>query len=184
MALREGDATLFEAFVRAESRTFLAFFRRLGATSAEAEDLVQDLFLKMFRHADSYQPSGKFQAYAFRIARNAWIDHRRRSASRPLAAGGVAEDEDAPALGVEASEPSPPALAERGEEARRILDALATLSEGQRMVFELGVVQELAYAEIAGVLGIPEGTVKSRMFHAVRNLREALSSDAKGGRRA
>ena len=177
VALRAGDATLFEALVREESGTFLAFFRRLGATPAVAEDLVQDLFLKMFRHADTYQPSGKFQAFAFRIARNAWIDHQRRRVARPAWGRGHAggEDDDAPELLAPSDAPSPGALAERSEEAERVLAALHQLSEGQRLVFELGVIQELPYSEISSLLEIPEGTVKSRMHHAVRSLREQLT---------
>lgn len=177
VALRGGDATLFEDLVREESGTFLAFFRRLGATPAVAEDLVQDLFLKMFRHADTYQPSGKFQAFAFRIARNAWIDHQRRRASRPAWGRGHAgeEESEAPLLNATSEDPSPGSLAERQEEAERVLAALSYLSEGQRLVFELGVVQELPYSEISSLLEIPEGTVKSRMYHAVRILREHLS---------
>ena len=67
---------------------------------------------------------------------------------------------------------APAALA---QESRAVFDAaVRRLSERHRLVFELGVVQELSYAEISAVLEIPTGTVKSRMFHAVRRLREAL----------
>jgi len=161
-----------------------AFYRRLGVTPSEAEDLVQEVFLKLFRHANTYQPSGRFQAFAFRIARNAWIDRNRRRATRPRLVGGSAsEDSDADEadelfLQEPATLPSPGALAERKEEAGRVESALAQLSEGQRLVFELGVVQELAYSEIARVLEIPEGTVKSRMFHAVRKLRSLLEGES------
>jgi RNA polymerase sigma-70 factor (ECF subfamily) len=68
------------------------------------------------------------------------------------------------------------------EQADQILSAVADLPEAQRHVFELGVVQELAYSEIAALLGVPEGTVKSRMFHAVRQVREALSGKRVAGR--
>lgn len=178
VALRAGDPAPFEAFVASESRTFLGFFRRLGARPAEAEDLVQEVFLKLFRHADTYTPSGRFEAFAFRVARNAWIDRTRRRAARPrllTGQGEAAEDEAPSEIAREpAPGPGPEALAERREEAGRVRTALARLSEAQRLVFELGVVQELPYAEISRLLDIPEGTVKSRMFHAVRRLREEL----------
>lgn len=184
VALQAGDPAPFEAFVVAASATFLAFYRRLGVTPSEAEDLVQEVFLKLFRHADTYQPSGRFQAFAFRIARNAWIDRNRRRATRPRLVGGTAsgnseaDESDELFLQEPATLPSPGALAERKEEAGRVEGALAQLSEGQRLVFELGVVQELAYSEIARVLEIPEGTVKSRMFHAVRKLRSLLEGES------
>lgn len=179
VALQAGDPAPFEAFVAAESRSFLGFFRRLGASAQEAEDLVQDVFLKLFRHADTYTPSGRFEAFAFRVARNAWIDRARRRAARPRLLSGEAGEDEGPSelLREPDREPGPAALAERGEEAGRVRAALARLSEGQRLVFELGVVQELPYAEIATLLEIPQGTVKSRMFNAVRRLRELLEAE-------
>lgn len=181
VALQAGDPALFEAFVAAESSTFAAFFRRLGVGQSEAEDLVQDVFLKLFRHADTYQPSGRFQAFAFRIARNAWIDRSRRRATRPrlLGQGPGEEEQEEIFERAPANAPSPGQVVERREEAGRVESALAKLSEGQRLVFELGVVQELAYSEISRLLEIPEGTVKSRMFHAVRNLRTLLEENVK-----
>jgi RNA polymerase sigma-70 factor (ECF subfamily) len=182
VALRAGDPAPFEAFVAAEGRTFLGFFRRLGASASEAEDLAQEVFLKLFRHADTYTPSGRFEAFAFRIARNAWIDRARRRAARPrLVTGDAGEGAGDGLLDSErAPGPGPEALAARHEEAGRVRRALARLSDAHRMVFELGVVQELPYAEVARLLEVPEGTVKSRMFHAVRRLRELLAEDGAG----
>jgi len=182
VALKAGDPALFEDFVSAESSTFLAFYRRLGVGPSAAEDLVQEVFLKLFRHAASYQPSGRFTAFAFRIARNAWIDASRRGAQRARQEGAALDGggQELPALQVPASAPSPLELAQVREEAGRVSQALQELSQGQRLVFELGVVQELAYSEIARLLEIPEGTVKSRMFHAVRKLRKMLEQDPPG----
>ncbi len=183
VALAAGDPSLFEAFVLKETSTFLGFYRRLGVEPSEAEDLVQEVFMKLFRYADSYQPSGRFEAYAFRIARNAWIDRSRRAALRPRRSQEVMQDgELVPSLQVAAPAESPSVLVERKEEATRVEAALQHLSEAQRSVFELGVIQELPYQDISAVLMIPEGTVKSRMFHAVRKLRQLLAcpSDEEG----
>lgn len=128
--------------------------------------------MKVFRNREHYQPGGRFRAFAFRIARNAWIDHRRRGSVRPLAAAGGDEEHLTPPVSDNA--PAPDERASSLEQAGRVRAALAQLSEGHRLVFELGVQQELPYSEISGLLGIPEGTVKSRMFHAVRKLREIL----------
>lgn len=180
-ALREGDPAPFEAFVAAESATFLGFFRRLGASPGEAEDLVQELFLKMFRHAETYVPSGRFAAFSFRIARNAWIDRQRRRAAAPRAWTEEQEADGWRALaGARDPSAAPGDALEREEEAARVRRAMARLPEHQRIVFELGVLQELAYEEIAGLLDVPVGTVKSRMFYAVRRLREELESGSKG----
>lgn len=174
-ALGAGDRGPFEAFVESATPTFLGFFRRLGADEAEAEDLVQEVFLKLFRRARNYSPSGRFAPFAFRVARNAWIDRRRRGAVQIRARGGEPDEcGTGSAEGFVDREPAPSLRLEQREEAERVRWALRALPEAQRLVFELGVVQELPYSEISALLEIPEGTVKSRMFHAVRRLRELL----------
>ena len=196
-----GDG-LFSDFVRLETDTFVGFFRRLGAGPEEAEDLTQELFVRLYRHAPRYRPTERFLPLCFRVARNAWIDAQRRRAVRPPDAIGRGGDRDfggegrgsfdptaaqGSRLGGGAGQPldldgqhrdlrelAPDRAAEIGEAAAHVERALGQLSEGQRAVFELGLVQELPYPEIAAVLDIPVGTVKSRMFHAVRRLRELL----------
>ncbi|MBI1381338.1 MAG: sigma-70 family RNA polymerase sigma factor [Planctomycetaceae bacterium] len=209
-----GDG-LFADFVRIETDTFLGFFRRLGAGREEAEDLTQELFVRLYRHAPRYRPSERFAPLCFRVARNAWIDAQRRRAVRPPDAVGAGESSvtgDGRGPGREAGdvagdagggsgggrgfgapgrprggrsdtpddehrdlrELAPDRAAEIGDAAAHVERAVAQLSEGQRAVFELGLVQELPYPEIAAVLDIPVGTVKSRMFHALRRLREFL----------
>ena len=209
-ALREGRPAPFEAFVAAETCTFLGFFARLGATRSESEDLVQETFLKLFRTAaqaeqgpsrvhsqelqqdrngavesDSgarYDAQGQFTAYAFRVARNVWIDRSRKRVSAPRVFSADAwRDDEAPAevLSIDLRREStlgarPDATLERAEESNRVERAVAQLNEAHRLVFELGVVQELPYADIARSLDIPVGTVKSRMFNAVRKVRDSL----------
>lgn len=184
-ALRDGDPAPFEAYVRQRGRDLVLFFRRQGAGRAEAEDLSQDVFLKLYRHADRYRANERFAAYILRIARNVWIDSRRRRAVRPAAAAGdgpAGEREEGldGALGDRQQDPGPQPgeHAAVADEAGRLRVALAELSEAHRLVFEFGVLRELSYPEIADLLGIPIGTVKSRMFHAVRKLREAVEGDA------
>ncbi len=172
VALSHGQPGLFEAFVRSEATTLIGFFQRLGESRVEAEDLTQEVFLKLYRHAASYQPQGTFEAFAMRIARNGWIDRRRRDAARVSARAGSALD-------AEPAEPTAP----RAEPERRLLRrearaslarALARLSANHALIFEMAVVQALPYPEIARELGIPVGTVKSRVFHALRYLRDEL----------
>jgi len=180
VALRRGDASLFEEFVRDEAGTLTAFFRRLGAGRAEAEDLSQEVFLKLYSSAPNYQAQSAFEPFALRVAKNAWIDRRRRSAARPEPRsldGGPRDDDEGPSLAetFESREPAPWSGLVRRDEGRRLRHAIARLSAAQAVVFELAVVQRLPYPEIAGVLDIPVGTVKSRVFNAVRALRSALA---------
>jgi RNA polymerase sigma-70 factor (ECF subfamily) len=177
-ALRAGHPQPFETFVETEMSTFLGFFQRLGATRAEAEDRVQDLFLKLYQHSRTYQRQGRFAAYAFRVARNLWIDRSRRLTLREVGRGADAQDGGDVLDRVEdESQEEPMAGLSRREEADRLREALAGLGEHHRLVFELGIVQELPYQEIGQILNIPVGTVKSRMFHAVRKLQESLGGD-------
>ena len=172
IALQGGDKAPFEAFVRSHTRLFFAFFRRQGAGQHRAEDLTQDVFYKLYQQADRYRAEERFSAFCFRIARNIWIDERRRSASRrarlEMAAETPREVDE---------EPGPLEQAALSEEGLRLHAFLAQLPNTHRSVFELGVLQELGYSDISEQLGIPVGTVKSRMYHAVRKLRELAGGD-------
>lgn len=176
LALSQGRTAPFEAFVHTQAPRLVGFFLRLGAQRPEAEDLCQDTFLKMFQSAQSYRPQGKPEAYALRIARNAWIDRRRREAIRPWHARYQTRDEleVQPHDRLTSKETSPQRAASTLEEMGRLQQGVATLPDGQREVFEMGVLQEMGYAQISELLQIPVGTVKSRMFNAVRRLREFL----------
>lgn len=181
VALTTGDPAPFEEFVRTEVGTFLGFFQRMGADPQEAEDLTQEVFLKLFRHAAQYDPRERFTAFCFRIARNAWIDRARRTATRGLAgtrgpsrSGSEGDDAVDLAALVETDEREAGTIIAGREESRRLHVALGALPDTHRSVFELGALQDLSYAEVSGLLDIPVGTVKSRMFHAVRRLRAAL----------
>jgi RNA polymerase sigma-70 factor (ECF subfamily) len=182
-ALRRGDSALFEAFVRSEAATLIGFFTRLGAEATEAEDLTQEVLLKLYRHAESYEPRQAFGAFAMRIARNAWIDRRRRAGARPQPRSMHGSGTDRPGAGsiesgLEAAGDEPGHELGLSEEVRRLRAALRGLSPNHAMIFELAVVQERPYAEIAEELEIPVGTVKSRVFNALRKLRAAMDAPA------
>ena len=183
-ALRGGRSGPFEAFVEAEARTFLSYFARLGATRSEAEDLTQETFLKLYSSSAlpaqaapdgslRYESRGQFSGYAFRVARNVWIDRvRKSSGERAILESdgpqGMSDQREDPGA------PHPEAGAIRRESSERVRRAVSSLPESHREVFELAVVEELPYAAISEALDIPVGTVKSRMHNAVRRVRAAL----------
>lgn len=184
-ALRRGEPGLFEDFVRSETTTFIGFFQRLGGSRVEAEDMTQEVFLKLFRQAGHYQPQGTFEAFALRVARNAWIDRRRRDAARiPVRALSAVDGEIAGEREPEARAEDLAGRLTAAEDRRRIAAAVKRLSFQHALIFELAVVQSRPYPEIAAELGIPLGTVKSRVFHALRQLRASLESPegARGAR--
>jgi len=170
VALRAGDPAPFEAFVRCWTHNLTAYFSRQGATLNRAEDLTQEVFLKLYQSTARYRPEERFQAYCFRTARNVWIDDCRRSAARAEGALARVELEPDEADGAHADPGTVLVLAEEERGLQALIDELPA---GQRRVFELALLAELSYAEIGALLMIPVGTVKSRMFHAVRRLRTA-----------
>lgn len=170
VALRAGDPEPFEEFVRAWTRNLTAFFCQQGAALGRAEDLTQETFLKLYRSSERYRPRQRFTAFCFRTARNVWIDECRRAAARIER---VPREELRAPVELLAVHLDPGAGLVFEEEERGLRALLAALPPGQRHVLELALLGELTYAEIADLLAIPVGTVKSRMFHAVRRLRGA-----------
>jgi len=164
--VRNDDCEAFAVLVKRHQKMLLNFFARSGV-QYDYEDLVQQTFLRLYRYRDRYVAKAKFTTFLFLLARQVWIDElRRRKRHEKLVAGLAAE-------------PKPEFVAPVAAEATAaggmdLGPALASLPDGLRQVVELGVYQELPYAEIAQILGIPEGTVKSRMFNAMVKLREFL----------
>jgi RNA polymerase sigma-70 factor, ECF subfamily len=154
-----GEREAFAALVRRHQHSLMNFFRRLGADIHGAEDCAQETFLRLFRYGDRYRPSASFGVFLYTLARHAWVDWSRRDARWRKAALNNGEKAEARS-------------ASWIDERLDLAEALEALPEHLRWVVALSVYQGLRYAEIAAVLEIPLGTVKSRMFHAIRKLRE------------
>jgi RNA polymerase sigma-70 factor (ECF subfamily) len=181
LAAARGDAEAFAALYDRWSGPLLRFFWHLCYDRDAAEDLLQETFLRLWRAAPRYEVRAKFSTYLFQIGKNLWLNEREKVLRRPLrisldaprdAGGG--EEGDSLAASLDSGAPDPGNEAARGETGRRIRAAVDRLPEGQREVFVLAAIQELPYAEVGSILGIPEGTVKSRMWAAVRRLRTTL----------
>jgi RNA polymerase sigma-70 factor, ECF subfamily len=160
-----GDAAAFEELVAQMGPRLKGYFLRQGAQSSTAEDLVQNVFVRLLQSVARYQASGRLDAYCLHIARNLWIDHRRR--------GGrvFSSDEacDRPDLG-----PGPVQNADSDDRSRLLRQALLELEPDTRELLELAVLQQLPYKEVSMMLKIPIGTVKSRVYYSLRRLRESL----------
>jgi RNA polymerase sigma-70 factor, ECF subfamily len=179
---REGHEEAFGELVERHQRGLVSFLFRLVWDRDLAEDLAQETFVNLYTRGREYEPRAKFTTYLYQIARNCWIDHLRRSRHRRGMVSLDAQDDDGRGLAE--------MLAARGDDARvaggrqdlaeSVAQAVDGLPEQHRVVVVLSEVQGLTYAEIGEILGIPVGTVKSRMFHAVQRLRERLARVLKG----
>lgn len=165
-----GRAGAFDALVRRYADELYAFLARFVGNTAAADDLVQETFLQVHLAANTFDPQRRFRPWLYTIAANKARDYlrsRARKAEQPLETRGP--DDEGPGAGqiVEAVGPSTfeQSSAEETREAVRAL--IAQMPEHLQLILVLGYYQKLAYAEIAEILGIPVGTVKSRLHAAV-----------------
>lgn len=152
----------------AEARKFeknlLNFFWRQGVSYFEGEDLVQETYLRLWNYRKEYKPTAKLSTFLFLMARQVRLDalkrQTRREAREELWGRGQPQTQS-------------PATQTRED----VRWAVSQLSEPLRDVIELGVFQELPYAEVSEILGIPVGTVKSRMSNALKKLKEIFDDE-------
>lgn len=172
--IKAGDQEAVIELVGKYQSELIGFFFHLSWDQLVAEELAQDVFVNVFRSRERYVATARVRTFLYRIAHNLWIDHLRRQ-RRHLSLD-VGFDEDGPRFGDSLAAPAIADHEQRNEHIReRVQQALDLLPAGQREVFVLANNHGMKYQEIAGVLGIPEGTVKSRMHHAVRILRDELA---------
>jgi len=145
--------------------------RAVSGDEHDADDAAQEAFLSALDRIETYDRKRPFGPWLLRIATNAAIDLVRRRAVRRA----EALDERFAASGR-----SPAVDAENAELRSKLVSALAALPERQRIAITLFDVEGYAHAEIAQIVGVPEGTVRSDVFHARRTLREALGGYAPG----
>lgn len=158
-----GDETAWEELVRLHTRQVYGLCLRFTGSNQEAQDLTQEVFLRVFRTLQSFRAAeGSFGTWLARVTRNLLIDHYRRT--RQDRATDSIEDQLPMLEQSGAASPARPDQALAGREAGEILQAsLQRLSPELREAVILRDLQEMEYREIAQVLEIPEGTVKSRI---------------------
>lgn len=174
---REGDPHAFRQLVDAYQDRMLQFFYRLCWDRDRAEDLTQELFLKLMQGSRRYKPQGRLSTFVYRVATNLWIDHYRAMRPQPRLTSLDQVVHDRP-FEFAGPAPTPSQIVEADEEKLAMRRALESLTEPHRIVFELAVYQERPYAEISDLLSIPVGTIKSRMHNAVHALKEMLGGQS------
>ena len=174
----KGRPEAFEVLLNRHERGVYNFILRSCGNPAKAEDLTQDVFLKVIRSASRYKRTAKFTTWLYTIARNCCIDHARkhgrvRHVSLDRSVSGNEGDDDRTFLNNLADDGADAGNVSiiRKDFRARLKQALDTLPEEQREVFLLREVSGLKFREIADIVGIPENTVKSRMRYALEALR-------------
>jgi RNA polymerase sigma-70 factor (ECF subfamily) len=179
---RGGEVRAFELLLTRHRKPVYNFILRFVLDKAQAEDLLQETFLRVIKGSESYERQAKFTTWLYTIARNLCVDASRRGKHRKTASldapfdPRAGEDEGAATLLDRVSDPK--GAVDRGvigkQLGERIQRAVDALVEEQREVFVLREVMDLPFKEIAEIVGCPENTVKSRMRYALEKLREAL----------
>jgi RNA polymerase sigma-70 factor (ECF subfamily) len=159
-----GDASAFDAIVRRYERVLFSVAHRMLGNYEDALDATQNAFVRAYEGLDSYDPGRRFFSWIYRIAVNECLNFRRaQRPSEPLSEAMEAAASENPLESVVALERS-----------ERIDVALARLSEEHRLVVVLRHFADLSYTEMSDVLGVPEKTVKSRLFEARQRLGDLL----------
>jgi RNA polymerase sigma-70 factor, ECF subfamily len=179
---QRGDLAAFTALVARHKTPIYNFVLRQLRSPTIAEDLVQDIFVRIIENAGSFKHEARFTTWAYTIARNLCIDQIRKASYRRHASLDQKDENDA-GDGLSQAEklpdPHPRASTERGAAAGEIqvavLAAVETLPPDQKEVFLLREVANLPFNEIATITGAQENTVKSRMRYALERLQEALT---------
>ena len=175
--VRNGDTAAFKCLYDRYREKVRNFFFHLTWDAEVAKDWTQEVFLRLWLARARYEPTGKFTTYLFQIAKNFYLNHRvhQERDAATLSLDEVAQSNGAlPRIELIDLATQPDVMLFHKYRQRQIRRAIAALPEAYRLVFTMSHFDDLKYREIADVLGIPVGTVKSRMNAAVRMLREML----------
>ena len=164
LAVRAGDTSCLAPLFERHHRHLFDYLARMTGNRSVAEDLVQDVFIRILKYRHTFRDDSQFGTWAFRIARNVRADHFRGHHMRETALN-------------EAAEPATPEAStadafEHGRQAARLRRALLLMREDQRELIVLARYHGMRYEAIADLLGVEVGTVKTRMHRAIVQLRD------------
>jgi RNA polymerase sigma factor (sigma-70 family) len=162
-AVQGGDLDALGELFERHHRAVFQFLSRTTGDAGAAEDLVQEVFMRILKYRHTYDPASRFQTWLFRIARNARADHFRKR--QPL---GDPVDE---AMGLPTPAEGPQEQLERRLDSQRLERALRRLPDEPRDLLVLARFHAMPYEDIADLLGIEVGTVKVRVHRAIKQLR-------------
>jgi RNA polymerase sigma-70 factor (ECF subfamily) len=182
LAFQRGDAAAFRTLFERHARAMVAFCHHFVRDPARAEELAQDVFVKLHQAADRYRPSARFKTFLYRIASNHCLNELRRGEYATRRGPDRAEPADPDALPSPAASPEDAARGAALE--RAVGELLARLPEKQRAALVLCRLEGLSYEEIAEVLDTSVSAVKSLVHRATVAAADALAPFGAGGKEA
>ena len=178
-----GDPSAFQAIVERHRSMVYRVAYQFAGNHHDAEDIAQDVFIKVYRSLDRFRQDAQLTSWMYRIVMNACIDHRRRQRSAIAAPFG--DEAEQRMLNTPEGTPGPEERAYAGEIGQVLESEIGRLPSGQRVVFVMRHHQGMKLCEIADALGLAEGTVKRQLHAAVHRLRQALTqANVTAGERA
>jgi RNA polymerase sigma-70 factor, ECF subfamily len=169
-----GDGSAFHALVERHRAMVYRLAYQFAGNHYDAEDIAQDVFIKVFRSLDRFRYDAQLTSWLYRIVMNACIDHKRRHA--PAGWAPFTEDAELRMANTPEEGPGPEDQAYGGQLGDVLQTEIARLPAGQRLVFTMRHHEGLKLSEIADALGLAEGTVKRQLHAAVHRLRAALTT--------
>ena len=173
-AYQGGSEAAFDLIVQAYSGQVYGLFTRFLGPVPEREDLVQEVFLRVIRARERWQPTARLSTWLYRIAFNLSVNRSQRRSPEVSIDAAVGGSDEARELD-DPNAPQPSHAMERGDVVDAVQAALADLPEKQRMALVLARFEDQSLAEIAAVLGMSEKAVKSLVHRARENLRARLT---------
>ena len=184
--IQAGETEAFEALFTRYRQMITAHIARIVRDNVAAQDLVQEVFLRVWTRADQWDGSGKVRGWIYRIATNLSLNHLRSVKRHPqqsyeMPAEEVDGDEgiSAPSWMVDTSALTPEALFDETEQQRILWRLINELPTDKCEVFKMVYDDEMDIHSVASLLDIPEGTVKSRLYHSRKQLRQSLTEQRK-----
>ena len=173
-----GDERAFEKIFTQHEKSVYNLCLRMTGNPEDAMDVSQEVFLRVWRNLGGYQFDAAFSTWLFRIASNACIDFLRSKRRRQDVSLTVEDAETGEEAELDLSDPAPlpEEQALHSEQRRQVLEAMQALPPDHREILQLRVVEELPYEQIADILGVKLGTVKSRLARAREQLRKNLAA--------
>ena len=174
----QGDVNAFEKLVLEYEKSVYAITQRMTGNAEDAADMTQETFIKAYNSLSSFRGDSKFSVWLYRIATNVCLDFLRSRSRKPTVSLSVEDDDgEEVELDIADESQSPERLLERGLTRDAVRRGLNALSPEYRQILLLREIQGLSYEEIADVLTLEVGTVKSRIFRARKRLCAFLLAD-------